>query len=382
MKQIFLIFILLATLQGQTVLNETFSNFFPDSIPAYAFWPMDNTTYPPNSINDRSGNSKTLTVGAATAGQTQASILVSGGYSEDFNASGSFFRHDDAYWNVLSTSGFSFFCALRMASITGSQFIYTRDSGSGSTRQLGFLFSGGNARFQGFQGGANTFYRPKNGLSINTWYLFTGVFDTTSTGSINLYVNGVASTDAVVGTINDTLNTPTGVAFNVSGIGNGTLDFDGDLSILAIYRGVLTAKQAKEMGFLAANWHSKNGGVTRDAWAFSQGIVADTVYHSIATPGPAIGRVDAWAASGTPTLYVFNKAGDSQSFVLDTDSTRYTINQITFAASDSVYFRTTGTVYIDNVYLETAPPPAAASPEEISALSRVKKLTSLNAIDD
>jgi len=342
-------------LYGQVVLNEDFSNFFPkDSLGAYSFWPMDNTNFPPNSFTDRSGNNKTLTANGSTAGQVQASILIQNGYSEDFNASGSFFRHDDAYWNALSTSGFSFVVAIRFESLTGSLFIYTRDDG-GSNRQFGFLTNGTQARFYCYNSGGE-FRRPSSSLSTNTWYLFVGIYDTTgATGSLNLYRNGTVSAEALVGTANDTLRTPTGIAFNISGIASGALDMNADVSLLALYRGALSTKRAKEIGFLAANWNSENGGVTRDLanhpWA--QGIISDTIFTAIGTTGTASGHVDAWGASGGETLYIFNKSGDVQSITnLSTLSQRFNIYSITFAASDSIYFYSPGTVYIDNVYLE------------------------------
>jgi len=125
---------------------------------------------------------------------------------------------------------------------------------------------------------------------------------------------------------------------------------------LRVLNVALSDKVAKEAGFLALQWNSKKGGVTRDVenhpWA--QGIVADTISHSIAA-GSTIGHLDAWGASGGETLSVYNVAGDVQTFELTTDSTRYTISSITFAENDSLFIGSTGTVTVDNVYLETAP---------------------------
>jgi len=97
-------------------------------------------------------------------------------------------------------------------------------------------------------------------------------------------------------------------------------------------------------------WYSKNAGVGRLNFEFNQKIVNDTIYYPIPQT-EASGYLDAWGASGGETLYIFNRAGDSQNFVLTTDSTRYNVNTITFAANDSFYIYTAGTAYIDNVYL-------------------------------
>jgi len=101
---------------------------------------------------------------------------------------------------------------------------------------------------------------------------------------------------------------------------------------------------------ITSNWYSKNGGVSRSNWGYNQIITNDTIYY----PMPqceASGHLDAWGASGGETLYIFNKAGDSQDFTLTTDSTRYAITPIIFSENDSFYVYTAGTAYIDNIYL-------------------------------
>jgi len=55
------------------------------------------------------------------------------------------------------------------------------------------------------------------------------------------------------------------------------------------------------------------------------------------------------------TLSIYNKAGDIQTFELNTDSTRYTIPFITFTENDSIFVGSAGTVTVDNVYLEDSP---------------------------
>lgn len=351
MRILLFVLVLCMIAQSQVLLNETFSNFFPDSTPSYAFYPMDNTTYPPNSISDRSGNGKTLTIGAATAGQKQASILVDGGYSEDFNASGSFFRHDDSYWNVLATSGFSFVIAVRFESLTGSLWMFSRDDGS-SNRQMGFLTNGTQARFYCYQA-AGEFRRPSSSLATDTWYVFVGIFDTTGTGAINLYRNGVASAEAVSGTINDTLRTPTLVALGVSGISNGTLDMNADVSLLALYRGALTTKQVKEAGYLANGWRSLNGNVTRSSFAFHQGIVADTIYHATTlTAGSWSVTVNVDGAAGGESLSVLTSADASTWNTIGTISATTTATDYTVTGTGLGYIGfglAAGTVYIDNL---------------------------------
>jgi len=101
-------------------------------------------------------------------------------------------------------------------------------------------------------------------------------------------------------------------------------------------------------------WLSKNGGVFRDLinHPFAQGVNNDTIFHSMPQCSVVTGYIDSWGASGGETLYIFNKAGDSQNFNLTTDSTRFAVSGILFDNADSVYIYSAGTVFIDNLYLE------------------------------
>jgi len=157
--------------------------------------------------------------------------------------------------------------------------------------------------------------------------------------------------DSTITVVNDTLH--------VIGGGSATIILNSDSTIindngLKVNYDATYFYAAPGASPIFDHWYSKNGGVFRDienhSWA--QGIINDTIYYPMPA-STANGRFDAWGNSGGETLYVFNKAGDFQSFILTTDSTRYTIASITFAANDSIYLRTTGTILIDNIYLTT-----------------------------
>jgi len=104
-------------------------------------------------------------------------------------------------------------------------------------------------------------------------------------------------------------------------------------------------------------WYSKNGDVSRGnvgvsgaKWEFNEIIRSDTIY--IAVPQCiALGYLDAWGETGGEVLSVFNKAGDIQSYILTTDSTRYNIEEITFADDDTFYVGCADSAYLDNIYL-------------------------------
>lgn len=336
---------------GQVVLNETFSNFFPDTTESnidLIYGCIKSGCI--DSLEDHSANNADMSIfsGQYTDGVEQASILIQDGYCIDFNNNGTYTLVNNG---ILQTTGsISVACVLRLSSVSGFQYAVTHDNSS-SLRHWNLYLNNATLRFQVW--GATNAYRPQASLTTDTWYMFVGIYNTTGP-ALDLYVNGVASTQSVSGTIPASLNS-IAERMNISGIAGGTTDIDADISLVALYDGALGAKQAKEMGFLAANWNSENGGVTRDlaSQPWAQGIVADTVFTSIGTTGTASGHIDAWGASGGETLYIFNKAGDAQTITnLSTLSQRFNIYSIDFAPSDSIYFYSPGTIYIDNVYLE------------------------------
>ena len=66
-----------------------------------------------------------------------------------------------------------------------------------------------------------------------------------------------------------------------------------------ITKRLLTDREVSEAGRLAKNWISLSGGVTRDGWLFSQGVVNDTIYYKTAlTAGSWTITLSDSAASG------------------------------------------------------------------------------------
>ena len=126
---------------------------------------------------------------------------------------------------------------------------------------------------------------------------------------------------------------------------------------LTIVKGVaLTAKQIAEYGYLANGWAvagSDVSGVTRDAFSFHQGIVADTVYYNtVLAAGNWRITVNVDGAAGGESLEVLTSADASTwitlgTIVATTDPINYTI-----AGSGTGYIGfglASGTVYIDDV---------------------------------
>lgn len=117
-------------------------------------------------------------------------------------------------------------------------------------------------------------------------------------------------------------------------------------------------QELKEAAFLANGWYSKNGGVARDELAFHQGIVADTVYTPLSDITIGTNKIwkitlDAYSSSGTQELTIFTDTQGTSIKNVTTSNTSFTafLSSENFS-SDSLYFSTSGTVYIDNIQME------------------------------
>jgi len=186
-------------------------------------------------------------------------------------------------------------------------------------------------------------------ISAQVWHILIMQWDG---AKYQIWLNGAEKTTATTGT-------PAILAmdtnFRIGIKADNTRPLIGNVALIKLYDQQLTDKDVKEETFLPGAWHSKTGGLTGVIGKYNLGIVADTVSHAITTTGAAVGHIDAWGASGGEILSAYNKAGYFQTFELTTDSTRYTISSITFAANDSLFIGSAGTVTVDNIYLETAP---------------------------
>jgi hypothetical protein len=115
------------------------------------------------------------------------------------------------------------------------------------------------------------------------------------------------------------------------------------------------------------NWLSKNGSVSHSWGDFKIEVINDTIYFAVDSIIVMDGYIDAWGVSGGETLKIFNLVGDSQTFTLTTDSTRYYFDPIQFDAIDSFYIKCTGTDTLDNFVL-SAPGKLTANKQGIHDL--------------
>ncbi|TVM01822.1 MAG: hypothetical protein CV087_10350 [Candidatus Brocadia sp. WS118] len=360
--------------KGQ-ILNETFSDFVPDSSGMTAFWVFDSLWQRTNGNNtighDASGNGHSLSASGFSIGDqlTGDSPLYVGGNTQNLiSSSNNYFSQNDAGLNA-NTSDLLILALVKVSDYTG-QVISRYSAGGGiQFRMSNSSNNGKGLTFIGYDGTTSrTEYNNSTTLwTYSEWVKIAVLYHPASSGAnIQAWVNNTEVSLTVSGGDFEDISTTTGV--RIGQVVNVQY-FNGYIAAISYIINGTWDKAAKEYFYLANGWRSKNGDVIRNAFAFNQGIVADTIFRNISTVGAAVGRVDAWGASGGETLTIFNKAGDSQSFELTTDSTRYIISSITFAADDSVYFSAGAgeTLYIDNVYLEASPATANIYANKFSA---------------
>jgi len=355
MKIIILILLILNFyIYPQIILNDDFSSFMSsysnDSMIFKYDFDSSETTY-----DDLSGYGNHLTA-SASLNFAAGNPMINGGKGLQFDGTNYLYRNEnnDPHFLIQPNQDYTFICVLKTpVSWSGNKVLI--DVGSSSPTEWWLEFNNSGSVIAGQYANSTAKTAVVQSALVNQLYLFVITID--RDGANIGWRNGdkYISPSPITGFASYKLgDSPTRKPRFGSTWAN-TNKFNGVIYFAALIKQILSDKQTKEFGFLAYGWKSKNGGVARNNWAFNQGIVADTVYHAIGTAGAAIGRVDAWGASGGETLSVYNMAGDVQTFELTTDSTRYTISSITFSSNDSLFIGSAGTVTVDNVYLETAP---------------------------
>jgi len=362
--KIFLLLLLPFMLTAQPVLNDSFNNFFDpaDTVGCRFFvvlnsaWHTDFGGENDSIIEDLSPFGNDLSIGtwadydALIASETHASSAYQNGLVPDFDHATKHYLYDTGNSAIaLATGNWTMLVSYYPTDLTTAWRLHLIFMGHASTAAHGAFLYVQNTHTQDFDLTATAGPNGTPALSpVNSWFFGAA---TSNSGTIQMYLNQVA------------YGSPLAMSPNITGseIGIGHINtlvanawgYEGGIEVVKIYNSALSLKQIKEFGYLAVNWNSKNGGVTRQLAGFHQGIVNDTVYTAIGTTGTASGYVDVWGDSGGENLYIFNKAGDIQSITnLSTLSQRFNIYSITFTASDSIYFYSPGTIYIDNVYLE------------------------------
>jgi len=352
MKRSIILFLILTlhVFSQSSILNETFSDFTFDSTDADLVWHY-RFIGDAEAVNDLSGNGLTLTKVNSIGDSITAnkSIILAGGAVVYGNGTSQYYSINNA--NAIKANNFSTVVKYNLEAAAADEYLYAYRFGRHRVLSTATLTSYVYYNGTGFVGGNTADVKVDS-----TWHI--AVFTKTSTGGTGgkLYLDNVLK-------VNRAEDTTAIVPFDnvltfYGNLNSGTSASNwskGWINEAFMLNRILSTKEIAEITYLAAEWNSKNGGLFRSNWAFNQGFATDTISHVITVAGAAVGYIDAWGAAGGETLSVYNAAGDAQTFVLTTDSTRYTISSITFAENDSLFVGSAGTVTVDNVYLETAP---------------------------
>ena len=377
MRSVFLLMLCLSLCAGLRAqnINETFNNFNLPVLSNTLFLFLSDTASNDSGsiLKDLSGNGHTLSLNgfsneAATyphltgvnpqyesgvaltmPGASDSVLTLSSGAAADLNI-----RLGDYAITTIFKSG----------SLSGNRCIASKSGSSGGGWAIYNFNTALRVVFRSNSGDVNV---PDFTLASGKYYYVNANFDRDGNATAKLYnlTDGTGPTTKSI-----SISSKSGEDLNATSsfiIGRPSWSalwwYDGVIVSVRLMSRLVTDKEIVEDIYLSRGYSAKGLGIFRTD--FNQGIIdEDTVYCAINSPGAAIGRIDAWGASGGETLTVFNKAGDTQSFELTTDSTRYTISSIAFAADDSIYFSAGAgdTLYIDNVYLEPAPPEISAAP--------------------
>jgi hypothetical protein len=310
----YIILLLLSTFCfGQTLLNETFSNFLPDTTGTICkgLYPFGATGVAVEA--DLSSYANTLTGNNFSANYadelTSGNPIISGQNVIKFNGSSEFFNIANAAaddFDMSDGEDFSYVYVLNMGATAYSGVVaamfnryYFRASNVG--------LNGAGCLFLSYDG-TDTYYRNKESavFTASNWDVVIVNWD--DSDSVGIHINGTELSGTVT----------TGTFANQGNMGGGDFYigrflsgqyFGEKIALVGFFNSVLTSVQIKEFGYLANGWKSLSGNVTRNNWAFTQGVITDTVYYNTAlAAGNWKMQVDIDGNSGGETYRILTSA--------------------------------------------------------------------------
>lgn len=306
---LFLLFSL--TCFGQTYLNETFSNFYPDTTGKTI-----RAMFKFNSVNADSDYAGTQNLASSGFSANyvdelvQISGLESGSYSLSFNGS-------DEFFTVSNATGNDHLGIVDGNDYTIAYYVYYNGSYDGTvegfnnriiSRHTNSAGNGEGFWFRAYDGADIWDEYKESATLVSGWNTVILVWD--DDVDLVIYVNGLEISTTEVGTFSDIQNCNAGDFF----LGKSSFgQFFGDtLAYYEFANSLYTAEQITEWGYLASGWASNSGGVTRDSWAFSQGVITDTVYYNTSlSTGKWKISVDIEGNSGGETYRILTSADAS-----------------------------------------------------------------------
>jgi len=350
-KLLALLFSLVVFGQTQTLFTETFNSFTPDTAGAMYVLILDSVYHAVNATGlaenqDLKGDYNFTATGFSAGFDTETtdgSILYSGGKFLTFNS--------DNLDNTSSdldpgTGDWTIQIWVKTSANTGNLMLFNDRTSGAAGYQVDF--NGNVIRAYFLDGGALNTART---FSTNTNYYITAVYN--RDGNLSLQLNmGTAGTVDISGRAAQ--NVTGTVVQRIGGASwTGSLYIDWGIMAVKYSKSEVSDKQLKEDAYLADGWASNSGGVTRNSFAFTQGIITDTLYYNtVLTAGTWDVSVDVDGNSGGETYQILTSADKStwtalKSATAPASSTTVTVSGATglgyiglavSSAADTVFF--------------------------------------------
>lgn len=364
MRILFLLFFMIVQVNAQ-LLNETFSNFFPDTTnwAVKGMYPFGATGQAVTADVTAKGN--TLTANNFSADFVDELVtgnpIISGQNVLKFNGSNEFFNIADASaddFDIADGEDFTYVYFINMGE--------TAFSGVVSALDNNYYFRTSNLNNNGAGGivvsfdGSDNYYRYKNSavFTANSWHQIVLRWD--DSDSVAIYIDGNwLSGTSTTGTFTNQNNMGVGNFF-IGKYVNGQF-FSEKIAFVAFCKSLLSPVQISETGYLANGWKSNSGGVTRvNLSTFSQGVITDTVYYNTALTAETWDvSVDVDGNSGGETYQILTSADKSTWTALKSASAPASSTTITATGAGLGYIglavsSAADTVFFDNLNVSTA----------------------------
>lgn len=345
--------------------SESFNDFTPSDTVGVLFYANFNSSEN-NILTDQSSHNITLSAGnngALASGWFNSEQVISADSVDNpFYSGGKALRFTRADTN--------FVYALNNGHLATSNnnftIIYAYKTYTPGSRRHGVFFGNNLTANQGiwlYQGAGNlreadlTGNAGPNGtlLTANTWEVtaltnISGVFQLYSFGT----ANGSSTSESPNVTTGDI-----GIGFVYGFPVANVWFFDGAIAWVKIYDSALSIKKIKDLSYLADGWVSKHGEITRNNFAFSQGINGSGLKVKAGSGDYVSQSLTGSSVTYSINLGAVNLASDSIFIATNTDTLSHALADSTLPDGYQWVLsidgqETGGVVYVDNLILTTA----------------------------
>jgi len=366
-----LIFLFNIGLNAQPIFTETFSNFFTaDTMNMRGFWVLDSSWHEAKNggtqiIQDIGSLNNDITiVGWATYGALRdslasGSVMYSGGQALKFLNTANKYLNCGTSATLNFTGSYTIGVVFKTHTTIPNIYapILTRENATGAPA-INYDFFVANAAAANkvdFATGNAVYHDLLSGVgcSASTWYVVVAVWDETGKDKY-LYLNQavIPSLDIAVGAEPESRPTDATYIGHLDRTGD---EFAGQVACVFISDSLYAVKAAKEFGYIARKWKSNSGGVTRSLFAFTQGVVSDTIYFdSLLTAGNWSISVNIDGNSGGETYRILTSSdrsiwSDLATGIAPASSTTTTITGAGLGYIGLAVSSATDTVFFDNL---------------------------------